>query len=54
VNIPDTWLFNHRWERGGRCPKTGKPLAHATIGGRTTCWSPARQTLRGAAQRRSR
>jgi formamidopyrimidine-DNA glycosylase len=45
VGIPDTWLFKHRWRRGGRCPKTGKPLAHATIGCRTTCWSPARQKL---------
>jgi formamidopyrimidine-DNA glycosylase len=45
VNIPDTWLFRHRWRPGGLCPKTGKPLAHATIGGRTTCWSPARQKL---------
>ncbi len=43
VGIPRTWLFLHRWRRGGRCPKTGRPLAHATIGGRTTCWSPARQ-----------
>jgi formamidopyrimidine-DNA glycosylase len=46
VGIPDTWLFNHRWRPGGTCPKTGKPLAHATIGGRTTCWSPARQKLK--------
>lgn len=45
VGIPRTWLFRHRWRRGGRCPITGKPLAHATIGGRTTCWSPARQKL---------
>lgn len=45
IGIPDTWLFNHRWSRGGRDPKTGTPLAHATIGGRTTCWSPARQRL---------
>jgi len=45
VGIPPTWLFRHRWRRGGRCPQTGKPLAHATIGGRTTCWSPARQKL---------
>ncbi|HVS51116.1 MAG TPA: DNA-formamidopyrimidine glycosylase family protein, partial [Opitutaceae bacterium] len=43
VNIPRTWLFKHRWRRGGRDPKTGTPLRHATIGGRTTCWSPARQ-----------
>jgi formamidopyrimidine-DNA glycosylase len=40
---PDTWLFNHRWKKGGRCPSTGKPLRYDTIGGRTTCWSPARQ-----------
>jgi len=43
VNIPQSWLFHHRWERGGKDPRTGTPLAHATIGGRTTCWSPARQ-----------
>jgi formamidopyrimidine-DNA glycosylase len=46
VGIPRTWLFKHRWRPGGKCPKTGKPLAHATIGGRTTCWSPARQKLK--------
>jgi formamidopyrimidine-DNA glycosylase len=45
VNIPRSWLFKHRWRRGGKDPKTGTPLAHATIGGRTTCWSPARQKL---------
>jgi formamidopyrimidine-DNA glycosylase len=45
VHIPDTWLFNHRWEKGGMCPKTKKPLQRAEIGGRTTCWSPARQKL---------
>ncbi|MCE0521932.1 MAG: hypothetical protein LV480_03375 [Methylacidiphilales bacterium] len=43
---PDSWLFNHRWEKGGTCPRTGAKLQHATIGGRTTCWSPARQKLR--------
>ncbi len=46
VNIPRTWLFKHRWRRGGKDPTTGTPLAHATIGGRTTCWSPARQKLK--------
>jgi formamidopyrimidine-DNA glycosylase len=45
IGIPRTWLFRHRWRAGGTCPKTGRPLAHATIGGRTTCWSPARQKL---------
>ena len=47
---PDSWLFNHRWEKGGRCPRTRGPLLHATIGGRTTCWSPRRQVL-GAERR---
>jgi len=42
---PKTWLFLHRWEDGGKCPKTGVPLLREEIGGRTTCWSPARQTL---------
>ena len=45
AHIPTTWLFRHRWRPGGNCPKTGRRLAHATIGGRTTCWSPARQKL---------
>ncbi len=45
AHIPDTWLFRHRWQAGGRCPKTKKPLSRAEIGGRTTCWSPARQKL---------
>jgi formamidopyrimidine-DNA glycosylase len=43
VHIPNTWLFNHRWEDGGRCPKTGAWLRREEIGGRTTCWSPGRQ-----------
>ena len=45
-DLPDSWLFNHRWEKGGTCPRTGAKLMHATIGGRTTCWSPGRQKLR--------
>jgi formamidopyrimidine-DNA glycosylase len=43
IRIPDTWLFNHRWREGGRCPRTGCTLRREEIGGRTTCWSPARQ-----------
>ncbi len=42
---PDSWLFGHRWRKGGICPKTHKPLEYAVIGGRNTCWSPARQKL---------
>jgi formamidopyrimidine-DNA glycosylase len=44
-DLPDSWLFNHRWQKGGTCPRTGAKLKHATIGGRTTCWSPGRQVL---------
>ncbi|OHE77618.1 MAG: DNA-formamidopyrimidine glycosylase [Verrucomicrobia bacterium RIFCSPLOWO2_12_FULL_64_8] len=43
--IPDSWLFHHRWEDGGRCPITGARLKREVIGGRTTCWSPARQKI---------
>jgi len=42
---PKTWLFPHRWEDGGCCPKTGDQLLREQIGGRTTCWSPARQKI---------
>jgi formamidopyrimidine-DNA glycosylase len=42
---PKTWLFPHRWEDGGKCPKTGASLVREGIGGRTTCWSPGRQKL---------
>jgi len=45
AHIPKSWLFWHRWEDGGRCPKTKRPLLRKAIGGRTTCWSPARQKL---------
>ncbi len=44
-HIPRTWLFWHRWENGGLCPRTKKPLVREEVGGRTTCWSPARQKL---------
>ncbi|MCA9730202.1 MAG: DNA-formamidopyrimidine glycosylase family protein [Candidatus Eisenbacteria bacterium] len=40
---PRSWLFPHRWEDGGICPRTKVPLVRETIGGRTTCWSPGRQ-----------
>ena len=47
AHIPQSWLFWHRWEDGGRCPRTKKPLHREEVGGRTTCWSPARQQLKG-------
>ena len=43
-DFPNTWLFNHRWKDGGLCPLTEKPLKRESIGGRTTCWSPAWQS----------
>ena len=45
VDPPASWLFRHRWENGGKCPKTGALLVREEVGGRTTCWSPARQKL---------
>jgi formamidopyrimidine-DNA glycosylase len=45
ADIPNSWLFPHRWSGGGADPKTHTPLKRAEIGGRTTCWSPARQKL---------
>lgn len=40
---PRTWLFHRRWKDGCECPQTGENLARETVGGRTTCWSPAWQ-----------
>lgn len=42
---PDTWLFNHRWDRDHRCPRRGcgALLIRQDLRGRTTCWCPACQ-----------
>jgi formamidopyrimidine-DNA glycosylase len=48
--LPQNWLFHHRWEKGGICPVTKVPLKREEIGGRTTCWSPGRQKLRPTAK----
>jgi formamidopyrimidine-DNA glycosylase len=45
VHIPRTWLFNHRWRKGGHCPRCKGALAHAEIGGRTSCWCPRCQPI---------
>ena len=37
---PPDWLFTHRWEAGGQCPRCHMALDRATVGGRTTCWCP--------------
>lgn len=40
---PKSWLFAHRWQAGGKCPRSGVELVRETVAGRTACWSPARQ-----------
>lgn len=42
---PRGWLFHERWTAKGRCPKHGITLQTATIGGRTTRWCGACQSL---------
>lgn len=37
---PKSWLFQHRWKKGGHCPKCHTELARATIATRTTAWCP--------------
>jgi len=41
--FPSTWLFSHRWQDGGHCPRCGTKLRREKIGGRTTCWCPSCQ-----------
>jgi formamidopyrimidine-DNA glycosylase len=41
--FPGNWLFSHRWEAGGHCPRCGTELTREKIGGRTTCWCPVCQ-----------
>lgn len=40
---PRSWLFLHRWENGGKCPRCRSSLIRRPVGGRTTCWCPACQ-----------
>jgi formamidopyrimidine-DNA glycosylase len=35
---PRSWLFRHRWEPGGLCPRHRVTLKRATVGGITTAW----------------
>lgn len=44
--MPPSWLFNHRWAKGGNCPRCETPLRHTTVGGRTSCWCPQCQPTR--------
>jgi formamidopyrimidine-DNA glycosylase len=38
--FPKSWLFAHRWEDGGKCPRCRTGLVREVIGGRRTCWCP--------------
>jgi formamidopyrimidine-DNA glycosylase len=51
-NYPKSWLFQHRWRPGGKCPRCRTTLARDTIGGRTTCWCPHCQPVEKASRRR--
>ena len=44
---PPTWLYHYRWQDGGKCPVTGTALQRETIGGRTSCFCPSRQKMKG-------
>lgn len=37
---PPSWLFNHRWRKGGTCPRDGSPLIRDSVAGRTTAFCP--------------
>lgn len=50
-DYPDTWLFAHRWEDDGQCPRCGAGLQRAEVGGRTTCWCPRCQPEKVAQDR---
>ena len=41
--LPDNWLFRHRWNKGGKCPRCRTLLIREKIGGRTSCWCPVCQ-----------
>ena len=44
-DLPDSWLMNHRWRDGGRCPRREchSELRREDLRGRTTCWCPVCQ-----------
>ena len=44
ARYPRSWLFHRRWgKRDDARTSRGEPIAHVTIGGRTTAWVPLRQ-----------
>jgi formamidopyrimidine-DNA glycosylase len=44
--FPKTWLFAHRWEDGGKCPRCRTALVRDVVGGRRTCWCPKCQAAK--------
>jgi len=42
---PRSWLFLHRWDDGGKCPRCREALRRQPVGGRTTCWCPVCQKV---------
>jgi len=44
--FPRSWLFAHRWEDGGKCPRCHTDLTREVVGGRRTCWCPQCQPER--------
>jgi len=44
--LPGNWLFRHRWDKGGKCPRCRTVLVREKVGGRTTCWCPVCQAGR--------
>lgn len=40
---PTSWLMQHRWKAGGKCPRCGTELVREILRGRTACWCPACQ-----------
>lgn len=49
--FPDDWLFNYRWCKGSKGASSalpsGEKLSFITVGGRTSCYAPARQKKTG-------
>jgi formamidopyrimidine-DNA glycosylase len=50
--FPKTWLFSHRWEDGGKCPRCHTGLTRDVVGGRRTCWCRKCQPARSSLKRR--
>ncbi|ODA75867.1 hypothetical protein RJ55_08508 [Drechmeria coniospora] len=56
--FPAHWLFNHRWGKGDKSGSAklpnGDKLAFITVGGRTSCYSPAVQRKTGGIPARAK